>query len=177
MTEGQILLVIGVYFLLLIFIAWLTGRKTDNQTFFLGGKKSPWFLVAFGMIGASMSGVTFISVPGWVGTTQFNYMQMVLGYMLGYLVIALVLMPIYYKMNVTSIYKYLEDRFGVATYKTGDVYFLLSKIVGAGFRLFLVASVLQLFIFEAALRAGYHRYQINFISFRMQPVAVIVYNC
>lgn len=148
MSGNSILVVIICYFLLLVVVAFFTARSSDNQTFFRGNRKSPWFVVAFGMIGASLSGVTFISVPGWVGTTDFSYMQMVLGYMVGYLVISLVLLPIYYKMDVTSIYKYLEKRFGKNSYKTGAFYFLLSKIVGAGFRLFLVAGVLQLFVFD-----------------------------
>lgn len=148
MTGPQILIIVVCYFLLLLVISFFTSRKSDNSTFFLGNKKSPWYLVAFGMIGASMSGVTFMSIPGDVGNVQFSYMQIVFGYMAGYLVIALLLLPIYYKLNVTSIYKFLEQRFGNYSYKTGAFYFLLSKIVGAGFRLFLVASVLQLFIFD-----------------------------
>ncbi len=130
-------------------VGWWTGRKADNQSFFIGNRKSPWFLVAFGMIGASLSGVTFISVPGWVGTNAFSYLQMVMGYMLGYLVIALVLMPVYYKLKLTSIYAYLDERFGKYSYKTGAVFFQVSRVIGASFRLFLVAGVLQLFVFDA----------------------------
>lgn len=148
MSGKTILIIIIAYFILLLIVAWFTGRKSDNNTFFLGNKKSPWFLVAFGMIGASLSGVTFISVPGWVGTTQFSYMQMVLGYMAGYLVIALVLMPIYYKLNVTTIYDYLETRFGISSYKTGAAFFLLSRTIGASFRLFLVAGIFHEFVFR-----------------------------
>ena len=148
MSGGEILIIIIIYFLLLLVIAYFTSRNSDNQTFFIGNKRSPWYLVAFGMIGASMSGVTFMSIPGKVGVDQFSYMQIVFGYMLGYLVIALILLPIYYKLNLISIYKYLEQRFGIFSYKTGAFYFILSKIVGAGFRLFLVASVLQLFVFS-----------------------------
>ena len=118
------------------------------QLFFLGNRKSPWFLVAFGMIGTSISGVTFISVPGWVGSSQFSYMQMVFGYMLGYLVIATILMPVYYKLKLTSIYTYLEGRFGPQSYKTGAYFFLLSRTVGSAFRLFLSASVLQIVLFQ-----------------------------
>ena len=120
------ILIIGGYFLALIIISFLTGKDDSNQAFFLGKKESPWFVVAFGMIGASLSGVTFISVPGWVATSQFSYMQMVLGYLAGYLVVGGVLMPLYYRLNLTSIYGYLEGRFGVASYKTGAFYFLLS---------------------------------------------------
>ena len=113
---------------------------------FLAGRQSPWYLVAFGMIGASLSGVTFISVPGWVQDSQFSYMQMVLGYLLGYLVIATVLMPMYYRLNLTSIYTFLEQRLGIASYKTGAAFFLLSRTIGAAFRLYLVAIVLQEFV-------------------------------
>ena len=114
------------YFLLLIGISYVTSRGANNETFFLANKKSPWFLVAFGMIGASLSGITFISIPGWVGNSakQFGYMQMVLGYLVGYFVIAYVLMPLYYKMNVTSIYTYLKNRFGFYSHKIGALYFL-----------------------------------------------------
>lgn len=142
------------YFALLMVIAWLTSDKGDNNSFFTGRKSSPWFLVAFGMIGASLSGVTFISIPGVIGNLgsvngQFSYMQLVLGYLVGYAFIGGVLMPLYYKLNLTSIYSYLEQRFGVASYKTGAVYFLISRTIGASFRLFLVAIVLQQFVFDA----------------------------
>jgi len=144
-----ILSTIGIYFAVLFLISYITGRKADNAAFFLGNRKSPWFVVAFGMIGASLSGVTFISVPGWVGTNQFSYMQMVLGYLAGYLVIANILMPMYYKLNLTSIYTYLQTRFGRVSYKTGAWFFLLSRVIGASFRLYLVASVLQLTVFDS----------------------------
>ena len=137
------------YFILLVIIGRITSRGADNQSFFIGNRNSKWYLVAFGMIGTSLSGVTFISVPGWVGTSQFAYMQMVLGYLLGYFVVATVLMPLYYKLNLTSIYSYLEERFGFWSYKTGAFYFLLSRTIGAAFRLYLVANVLQLAIFDA----------------------------
>lgn len=146
MSETWILVIIFSYFALLFVISLLTGRKADESTFFRGNRASPWYLVAFGMIGASLSGVTFISVPGWVGTQQFAYMQMVLGYLVGYGVIAYVLMPMYYRLNLTSIYKYLEPRFGVYSYKTGASFFLLSRILGASFRLYLVALVLDKFV-------------------------------
>lgn len=148
MSSSTLIAVIGIYFLVLFAIAYFTGRNADNQTFFLGNKKSKWYLVAFGMIGASLSGVTFISVPGWVGDSQFGYMQVVLGYLAGYIVIAYLLMPIYYRLNVTSIYTYLETRFGVSAYKTGAFFFLISRILGASFRLYLVVSVLEAFVFN-----------------------------
>ncbi len=141
-------IVIG-YFLLLLVISWYSGRGAGNDAFFLGERKSPWYVVAFGMIGASLSGVTFISVPGWVADSQFSYMQMVLGYLVGYAVIANLLMPLYYRLKLTSIYTYLEERFGRFSYKTGASFFLLSRIIGASFRLFLVANVLQITVFES----------------------------
>ncbi len=140
--------IIVVYFAGLIFISYLTTRKLDSQSFYNGNKKSPWYIIAIGMIGTSISGVTFISVPGWVMTSQFSYLQMVLGYLLGYFVIANVLMPLYYRMNLTSIYAYLEERFGFWSYKTGASFFLISRIIGASFRLFLVSIVLQKLVFE-----------------------------
>ena len=125
-------------------------KKADNDAFFLGERKSPWYIVAFGMIGASLSGITFISIPGWVGDSakQFSYMQMVFGYLVGYFVVAYVLLPIYYKLNLTSIYSYLKTRFGKWSYKTGAALFLISRVIGASIRLLLVASVLQLILFE-----------------------------
>ncbi len=142
-----ILFIVG-YFVLLMLISHFTSKGATNDAFFIGANKSKWYLVAFGMIGASLSGVTFISVPGWVGSSQFSYMQMVLGYFVGYTVIALVLMPLYYRLNLTSIYTYLEDRFGYYSYKTGATLFLISRTMGAAFRLLLVAQVLQLLVFE-----------------------------
>lgn len=140
--------ILVVYFGVLMVIAYFTSRNADTQTFFTADKKSPWYLVAFGMIGTSLSGVTFISVPGNVGTTQFAYFQFVLGNLVGYLVIATVLMPLYYRLNLISIYTYLEQRFGFWSYKTGSFFFLLSRTIGAAFRLFLVAAVLQIGVFE-----------------------------
>ena len=137
--------VIG-YFLLLLTVAWYTSRGSNNESFFIGNKKSNWMLVAFGMIGTSLSGVTFVSVPGGVGTGNFFYFQVVLGYLLGYIVIAFVLLPLYYKMNLTSIYTYLETRFGVNAHKVGASFFILSRVVGATARLYLVINVLQIFI-------------------------------
>lgn len=141
--------VIAVYFSLLIFISYLTSRKADTSSFFTGNRQSPWYVVAFGMVGASLSGVTFISVPGEVGNSAFTYFQIVLGYQAGYLFIAMVLLPIYYKLNLVSIYTYIDQRFGFAAYKTSAVFFLISKIIGASFRLFLVATVLQIAFFDA----------------------------
>jgi Na+/proline symporter len=149
MTPTNILLLIGGYFLLLILISYFTGKNDTNEDFFKAGKSSPWYLVAFGMVGASLSGVTFISVPGWVEASQFSYMQVVFGYFLGYMVTAYVLLPIYYKQNVTSIYEYLDDRFGFVSYKVGAISFFVSRVLGAAFRLFLVAIVLQQFVFDA----------------------------
>lgn len=148
MSPGLILTILLAYFGILILISWVTSKSSDNQSFYSGNKKSPWFLVAFGMIGASLSGVTFLSVPGWVASTHFGYMQTVLGYMVGYLIIAQVLIPLYYRQNLTSIYTYLENRFGTLSYKTGAAYFLLSRIIGASFRLFLIAGVLHTAVFE-----------------------------
>ena len=148
MQPLHILLLILGYFSVLILISYVTGKSANNATFFKANNSSPWYLVAFGMIGASLSGVTFISVPGWVEAQSMSYMQMVLGYMVGYAVIGLVLLPLYYKLNLTSIYTYLQDRFGNYSYKTGASYFLLSRIIGASFRLFLVANVLQLLLFD-----------------------------
>jgi len=149
MSELLIISIIIAYFLLLLVISMRSSRGAGNASFFLGDRKSPWYVVAFGMIGASLSGVTFISVPGWVVDSQFSYMQMILGYLVGYFVIANVLMPLYYKLQLTSIYTYLGERFGRYTYKTGSWFFLLSKIIGAAFRLFLVANVLQFTVFDA----------------------------
>lgn len=149
MTATHTLLLIGAYFLLLVIISYFTGKNDSNADFFKAGKQSPWYLVAFGMIGASLSGVTFISVPGWVAASEFSYMQVVFGYLAGYFIIAYVLLPIYYKLNVTSIYEYLNQRFGVTSYKVGAVSFFISRVLGASFRLFLVAIVLQQFVFDA----------------------------
>lgn len=147
-----ILAVIGVYFLVLLSVSFWTSRGADSADFFIAGRKSSWVLVAIGMIGASLSGVTFISIPGKVGAgglnTGFSYMQVVMGYMLGYLFIGAVLMPMYYRMKLTSIYEYLGERFGFYAYKTGAAYFLLSRVIGASFRLFLVAMVLQAFVLQ-----------------------------
>jgi Na+/proline symporter len=139
--------VIG-YFVLLLAVAWFTSRNSNNESFFIGNRNSNWMLVAFGMIGTSLSGVTFVSVPGGVGSGNFYYFQVVIGYLFGYLVIAFVLLPLYYRMNLTSIYTYLEKRFGINAHKAGSFFFILSRTVGATARLYLVISVLQIFIFN-----------------------------
>jgi Na+/proline symporter len=149
MKPIYILALIIIYFIVLLTIAYFTGKNDSNETFFKANKKSPWYVVAFGMIGASLSGVTFISVPGWVDGTQFSYMQIVIGYLFGYFTIAYVLLPIYYRLQVTSIYEFLKHRFGTVSHKTGAFFFFVSRVLGASFRLFLVASVLQYFIFDA----------------------------
>jgi SSS family transporter len=148
MNANIILLIFIIYFLVLLFISNLTSKKSNFTDFFNANRSSPWYLVAFGMIGTSLSGVTFISVPGEVGNTNFAYFQVVLGYLVGYFVIAKVLLPLYYKHNLISIYTYLDDRFGYYSYKSGAFFFLLSRTIGASFRLFLVAGVLQIAIFN-----------------------------
>ena len=148
MNSITIILLILSYFAILILIAFLTGKNSDNNTFFKANKQAPWYVVAFGMIGASLSGVTFISVPGWIEASQFSYMQMVLGYIVGYLVIGTILLPLYYKLNLTSIYTYLDERFGNVSYKTGASFFIISRVVGTSFRLFLLANVLQVILFD-----------------------------
>jgi len=149
MKPIYILSLIAFYFCILLLIAYLTGKSDSNETFFKANKKSPWYIVAFGMIGASLSGVTFISIPGWVESSQFSYMQIVIGYLFGYFVIAYLLIPIYYKLQITSIYEFLKQRFGTTSHKTGALFFFVSRILIASFRLFLVASVLQYFIFDS----------------------------
>jgi Na+/proline symporter len=150
MQSSFILIVIVAYFLLLMFISYFTSRKgADNDAFFRANKSSKWYIVAFAMIGTSISGVTFVSVPGMVRNLDMTYMQMVLGFFFGYLVIAYVLLPLYYRLNLTTIYGYLEQRYGQRSYKTGAWFFLLSKIVGAAARLYLVAFILQSLVFDA----------------------------
>ena len=149
MSPLFILGVFLIYTILLFSVTWFTARKADNQSFFIGNKISPWFVVAYGMIGASLSGVTFMSVPGWVKDTQFSYMVVVFGYLFGYFVIALVLLPLYYRLKLTSIYSYLDQRFGFWSYKTGAGFFILSRTLGASLRMFLVINVLQIFVFDA----------------------------
>src|SRR5215211_4054167 len=137
------------YFILLLVVAWYTSRNSTNETFFIGNRRSNWMLVAFGMVGTSLSGVTFVSVPGTVGTAGFGYFQVVLGYLIGYAVIAFVLLPLYYKRNLTSIYNYLLQRFGNTSYKTGALFFIISRTLGATARLYLVINVLQIFILDS----------------------------
>ena len=149
MSPFIILTVFLLYTIALFSVTWFTARKADNQSFYIGNKVSPWFVVAYGMIGASLSGVTFMSVPGWVKDTQFSYMVVVLGYLFGYFVIALVLLPLYYRLKLTSIYSYLDQRFGYWSYKTGAGFFLISRTLGASLRMYLVISVLQVFVFDA----------------------------
>ena len=148
MSPIIILITIAAYFAVLFLISWLAGRNTDNAGFFSGNKSSNWVVVAMSTIGAAISGVTFVSVPGMVEGAGFSYMQMVLGFTVGQIIVAYVLIPMYYKMNLTSIYQYLENRFGVTTYKTGAWIFFVSKMLGAGVRLFVVGSVLQLLVFQ-----------------------------
>ena len=143
MISTIVLITLLVYFAFLLAVSYLTSKNATNSDFFIGSHKSSWLVVSYGMIGASLSGITFISVPGWVLTNSFAYLQMVLGYVLGYLVIANVLLPVYYKMRLTSIYTYLGERFGIYSQKTGSVFFLISRIIGASLRLFVVAGVLQ----------------------------------
>jgi solute:Na+ symporter, SSS family len=149
MSPYLILGVFAAYTILVFVITYVTSRKADNQTFFIGNKVSPWYVVAYGMIGASLSGVTFMSIPGWVRDTHFSYMVLVLGYLFGYFVIAKVLLPLYYRLNLTSIYTYLENRFGFWTYKTGAGFFLLSRTLGASLRMFVVINVFQVFVLDA----------------------------
>ena len=149
MSSTLILSVIVGYFILLILISYFTGKSDSNDSFFLGDKQSPWYVVAFGMLGATLSGITFISVPGKVDASAFSYMQMTMGFFFGYLIIALVLIPLYYRMNLTSIYGYLKERFGNSSYKTGASYFLLSRLIGASLRLYIVANVLQMAIMDS----------------------------
>jgi len=149
MTPQLILGIFTLYTVLLFGVTWITARKANSQSFYVGNKSSIWFVVAYGMIGASLSGVTFMSVPGWVQDTQFSYMVVVLGNLFGYAIIALVLLPLYYKLKLTSIYSYLNQRFGFWSYKTGAGFFILSRTLGASLRMFLVINVLQIFVFDA----------------------------
>ena len=147
-TAWIVLATIAFYFVLLFIISWITGRKTDNAGFFTGNRKSPWYMVAIAMIGASISGVTFISVPGAVLAGGYSYMQMVLGFFVGSILVALVLIPMFYKMNLVSIYGYLENRFGLSSYRTGAWFFFVSKMLGASVRFFVVCVVLQTLVFD-----------------------------
>ena len=150
MSPYAVILTVAAYFAVMLLVGWLSSRGTDNAGFFNGGRKAPWWVVAIAMIGAPMSGVTYVSVPGMVGLggTAMGYMQMVMGFFVGYLVIAFVLTPIFFKMNMVSIYQYLEDRFGASSHKTGAWFFFISKILGAAVRLYLVCITLQLMVFD-----------------------------
>ena len=148
MNTYHILILFADYFVILFLVSFFSSKAGSNAEFFRANRQSPWYIVAFGMIGASLSGVTFISLPGTVATDSFSYFQVVLGYTVGYAVIGLVLLPLYYRLNLTSIYSYLESRFGKFSYKTGASFFLISRLIGSSFRLFLVANVLQLILFD-----------------------------
>ena len=148
MTPVSILITIVAYFIILFTVSYIAGRKADNEGFFVGNRKSAWYVVAFAMIGSSISGVTFVSVPGMVAASGFSYLQMVLGFVAGQIIIAFVLIPLFYRMNLVSIYEYLENRFGLSSYKTGAWFFFISKMLGAAVRLFLVCLTLQLLVFE-----------------------------
>jgi Na+/proline symporter len=148
MSAGILFSFVIGYFVLLLIVAWYTSRNSNNDSFFIGNRNSNWMLVAFGMIGTSLSGVTFVSVPGAVASSSFYYFQVVIGYLFGYLVIAFVLLPLYYRMNLTSIYTYLEKRFGINAHRAGAFFFILSRVVGATARLYLVIIILQIFILE-----------------------------
>lgn len=148
MNPVAILITIIAYFLILFTVSYIAGRKADNEGFFVGNRQSTWYVVAFAMIGSSISGVTFVSVPGMVGVSSFSYLQMVLGFVAGQFIIAFVLIPLFYRMNLVSIYEYLENRFGISSYRTGAWFFFISKMLGAAVRLFLVCLTLQLLVFE-----------------------------
>jgi Na+/proline symporter len=148
MSSTIILTCVIAYSVLLFGVTWLTSRGATNESYYVGNRSSKWYLVAYGMIGASLSGVTFISVPGVVGVAQFSYLQVVLGYLIGYLIIAYILLPLYYRLHLTSIYSYLQQRFGNFSYKTGALFFILSRTIGAAFRLYIVVNVLQKFVFD-----------------------------
>jgi SSS family transporter len=147
--QPLIITLLASYTGLLFLVSWLTARKANNDAYFRGNRKSPWFVVAYGMIGASLSGVTFMSVPGDVVNTQFSYYAVVLGYILGYLVIAYLLLPLYYKLNVTSVYQFLGTRFGIEGQKTGSLLFIISRLIGSALRMYLVIFVLQIFLFDS----------------------------
>ncbi len=148
MSPFAILATAASYLVLLFAVAWISSRKADNQTFFVGSRRSPWWAVALGMIAAPMSGVTFVSVPGMVGASSWAYLQMALGFIAGYLVIALILIPLYYRAGIVSIYQYLETRFGLSSYHTGAWFFFISKMLGAAVRIYLVCLVLQMLVFQ-----------------------------
>ena len=144
MTPAAVILTVAVYIAVLFVVAYLSGRKADNAGFFTGNRRTPWYMAALAMIGAAISGVTFISVPGSVAADSFSYMQMVLGFTVGQMVVAFVLIPLFYKMKVVSLYEYLDDRFGVSSHRTGAWFFFISKMLGAALRVYVVCAVMQL---------------------------------
>ena len=148
MTPLSVIITIAAYFAILFTVSYIAGRKADNAGFFVGNRKSSWYVVAVAMIGSSISGVTYVSVPGMVASSSFGYLQMVLGFVAGQLIIAFILTPLFYRMNLVSIYEYLENRFGMSSYHTGAWFFFISKMLGAAVRLFLVCLTLQLLVFE-----------------------------
>lgn len=148
-SPGLLLFIVFAYFGLLLLVSWLTSKSSNNDSFFIGNRSSNWGLVAFGMIGSTLSGVTFVSVPGTVGSDGFGYLQITLGYIIGYMIIAYVLLPIYYKMQLTSIYTYLQERMGELSYKSGAFIFIVSKLVGATARIYLAVNILQLMILDS----------------------------
>lgn len=147
MTPLSVIITIAAYFAILFTVSYIAGRKADNAGFFVGNRKSSWYVVAFAMVGSAISGVTYVSVPGMVAASSFGYLQMVLGFIAGQLIIAYLLVPLFYKMNLVSIYEYLENRFGMSSYRTGAWFFFISKMLGAAVRLFLVCLTLQLLVF------------------------------
>ncbi len=148
MSPTVVIITIIAYFVILFTVSYIAGRKADNAGFFVGNRKSSWYVVAFAMIGSSISGVTYVSVPGMVAISNFGYLQMVMGFVAGQFIIAFILVPLFYKMNLVSIYEYLENRFGVSSYRTGAWFFFISKMLGAAVRLFLVCLTLQLLVFQ-----------------------------
>ncbi|TAE93493.1 MAG: sodium:solute symporter, partial [Runella slithyformis] len=148
MSPFVALTILIIYFSVLIAISIYTSKGADTNTFFTANKQSPWYLVAFAMIGTSLSGVTFISVPGAVGNIQFSYFQVILGNVVGYIFVATVLMPLYYRLNLVSIYSYLEQRFGFWAYKTGSAFFLIARTLGSAVRLYIAAQVLQIALYN-----------------------------
>ena len=159
----SILITVIAYFAILFGISHLTRGKADNNTFFRANRRAPWYMVAFGMVGASISGVTFVSVPGMVLTSQMTYLQMCMGFIVGYIAIAFVLLPLYYRLQLTSIYTYLGQRLGNRSYLTGAWFFLISKMIGAAVRFYVVCIILQQFVFDPAgipfaVNAGVHGY-------------------
>ncbi|MBS1590307.1 MAG: sodium:solute symporter, partial [Bacteroidetes bacterium] len=163
MNSTLLLVIILAYFSLLLGIAFYTSRHSNNESFFIGNRNSKWWVVAFGMIGTSLSGMTFISVPGTVGRVGFDYFQVVIGYFLGYFAVAFILLPLYYRLHVTSIYSYLEARLGAVSYKTGALFFIISRTLGATLRLYLVIKVLEKFVLS---ELG--------ISFELTAVVILV---